>query len=324
MAAGSISMGRTVARAPDGKLSPALKQGYAWVDLIASGNATQHDLEAFNQWRRQSPDHEKAFTVAAKMRGTVKSRERISSDYWRPSLMERASTRRAVIGGAAGFLALAGYGAISPPLGLWPSLAELGSDYRTSVGERRQIGLGSGVVLELNARTSVSQLGQTAIALVNGEVAVRADGRQPFTVHAGPTLISASASEFDVRYDENGTCVTCLDGSLRVQNGGRQFVVPAAHQVRAVGGGFGLAVPIEPGVVTAWRRGWLMFHDAPISEVIAEINRYRPGRIVIASSALAQTRISFDFPIKRLDEAVQIVKITAKSSTAVGDILLLS
>ena len=44
--------------------------------------------------------------------------------------------------------------------------------------------------------------------------------------------------------------------------------------------------------VTAWLRGQFVFYDTPLSRVVAEINRYRPGRIVIAKDALRDLKVS--------------------------------
>ena len=44
-----------------------------------------------------------------------------------------------------------------PPLDLWPSLADLASDYRTGTGERRNVDIG-GVSVELNTRSSLNVL----------------------------------------------------------------------------------------------------------------------------------------------------------------------
>ena len=41
-----------------------------------------------------------------------------------------------------------------------------------------------------------------------------------------------------------------------------------------------------------WREGVLVFRDMPLSEAVAEINRYRPGRIMVLDDALAARRVS--------------------------------
>ena len=46
--------------------------------------------------------------------------------------------------------------ALKPPLGLWPSLSELGADYRTGTGEQRTIAFAGDVQIALNTQTSLT------------------------------------------------------------------------------------------------------------------------------------------------------------------------
>ena len=45
----------------------------------------------------------------------------------------------------------------------------------------------------------------------------------------------------------------------------------------------------------SWRRGFLFFHDVPLTEAIAEFNRYNREKIVIGSPAVAAVRIGGNF-----------------------------
>ncbi len=55
---------------------------------------------------------------------------------------------------------------------------------------------------------------------------------------------------------------------------------------------------------TAWRRGELVFDKARLSDVVAELNRYRRGRIVISDGSLADRRVSGFFRTDELDGAL--------------------
>ena len=58
---------------------------------------------------------------------------------------------------------------------------------------------------------------------------------------------------------------------------------------------------------TAWRRGRLVFSNVPLERVVAELNRYRRGRIVIADTRLAQRQVSGVFPTTDLDGALESI-----------------
>jgi len=47
----------------------------------------------------------------------------------------------------------------------------------------------------------------------------------------------------------------------------------------------------------------LVFDDTPLAEVIDEINRYRPGMILLLNAQLGQRRVQARF---RLDQLVQV------------------
>jgi transmembrane sensor len=79
-------------------------------------------------------------------------------------------------------------------------------------------------------------------------------------------------------------------------------------------------------LVTAWRSGLIIVENATLDSVVAEINRYRPGKIVVMNSQLERERLSGEVRIDHIQYAVdQIQKVTRASVTALpGDILVLS
>ena len=50
-------------------------------------------------------------------------------------------------------------------------------------------------------------------------------------------------------------------------------------------GGLGDVIGVDTVVVTAWRDGVLVFRNTPLVRVIEEVNRYRPGRIILAAAS---------------------------------------
>lgn len=55
---------------------------------------------------------------------------------------------------------------------------------------------------------------------------------------------------------------------------------------------------------TGWRRGVLVFDRQPLALVIEQLNRYRPGRVVLGNEALAQRQVSGVFRLDMLDTAL--------------------
>ena len=95
----------------NGKLSPIQRGAFAWVELLASGHASDEDMVALERWRKLSPSHDEAFVAAVKIRELVGRHRRTPDDTYRTPFLERASTRRAALtGGALLIVAGAGYG----------------------------------------------------------------------------------------------------------------------------------------------------------------------------------------------------------------------
>ncbi len=70
----------------------------------------------------------------------------------------------------------------------------------------------------------------------------------------------------------------------------------------AAGGGGG-----RPHDLTSWRRGLLVFDEQPLGEVVARLNRYRPGHLLVAPGALAQRRVSGVFRVADLEPSLQSI-----------------
>src|SRR5688500_968704 len=123
------------------------REAQAWVVRLGSHQATQEDAQAFRLWCAQSRAHAAAFTQAREVwtaralaSGGVRRQEQRGAGGRMP-----LAGRRALLGGAVA--ASVAYLAVSPPLGLWAPVTEWGADYRTGIGEQREVAMADGAVL---------------------------------------------------------------------------------------------------------------------------------------------------------------------------------
>jgi transmembrane sensor len=81
----------------------------------------------------------------------------------------------------------------------------------------------------------------------------------------------------------------------------------------------------DVATTSAWRNGVLVFRQTPLSDVVSEINRYRPGHVLVVDDKLARSRLNGRFRIDRLDTVfVQIREVLGASVTELpGGIVLL-
>lgn len=337
------------------------REAQAWLRRLASGAATQRDLQGLRRWQATSPAHAQAFAEARRLWNALdpaigqmlKDNPALRAEHTQPVQPvqpvrpERRPVlaRRAFLGTALSAAGVAGATAlVYPPLGLWPSASEWNADFRTATGEQRSVVLADGVDLLLNTQTSVqrrTQDGRTVgIELIAGETAVDLGGAasapgtpgvarpapQPFGVVAGAGRIDAQAGRFEVRYLHGSACVTCIEGSVRVSHAMGARVLQARQQLVYDAASFGAPADIQPADASAWRTGVLVFRQTPLSRVVDEINRYRPGRVVLLARGLADRAVSGRFAIAALDTVlVQIQRsydLDARSLP--GGVLVLS
>jgi transmembrane sensor len=308
--------------------SDAVAEAQAWLVRLRSGNATPDDLQAYRRWRAERPEHANVAHALGDLwktldtAGTEIDAEIPMARAWngRASSPAVRPGRRAFVGFAVA--AAASWLALRPPLQLWPSIGEFAADYRTGTGEQRRVVLSDRIVIEMNTQTRIDLTStstggtrQRGIDLLAGEAEIvagmpaagRAELLQPVVVVAGRGRMRADVARFNVRRTENEVCVTCLSGSLDVEHPRQRLSLKAAqqlvysdHDVRMIPG-------IDPDSATAWRRGELVFNRVPLAQVVDEINRYRPGKVILHGTPLGDSMVQAQFDLTHLDAAIDMI-----------------
>jgi transmembrane sensor len=310
------------------------REAHAWVRRLVSGEATHDEAEALRLWCARSSAHAGAFAEASRLwQAFGPAAQRMSELSLAP--VERRfkpdrMTRRAVIGGAIAASAV-GWMIVRPPLELWPSLSELQADYRTGPGESRRIVTSGGVSIEMNTRTSIA-LGaghqENGVELISGEASIRlpTGNTNPFEVLAAGRRLIATGAHFDVRILGREACVTCAADVVEIEDGDRIEKLRSGQQITYGESSLGPIVTVDASVVTSWQEGVLIFRMTPLQDVINELNRYRPGRILLLNSDLAHSPVNGRFRSDRLDDALGQIELAfkLKPKALPGGILLLT
>jgi ferric-dicitrate binding protein FerR (iron transport regulator) len=314
------------------------REAQAWLLRLMSGQVTSGDTEAFKQWCGLSRDHAQAFVEARALwealgpaAQAVQRRAQPAAPHAR-SLDARQRSRRAFLGGAIAATA-ACVVAVRSPFGMWPGWSDLVADYRTGTGEQRQVKVASGVTVEMNTQTAINLRslgnGMTGMELVSGEAQVITDSQLMgrFTVLAGGGTVSASAStQCNIRCTGPQAQVICVNGRTRVDYQGRSALIQPDQLLSYGGQRIDEPVAIDPEMATAWRRNVLIFDNQPLADVVEEINRYRPGKLVLMNDALAARKVQARFSLAQLpDVAALIHSVYGAHVTALpGGIVLLT
>ena len=129
-----------------------------------------------------------------------------------------------------------------------------------------------------------------------------------------------------MRRNGSSVCVTCVNGAVLVEQGGSPVTLSQGQQVSYAEAGLGVATEIDPALVTAWQNGILNFHNEPLGRVIAEVNRYWPGRIIVTNADLERRLVTARFKLDRLDDAITQIQLVfrAKVVRLPGGVVVLS
>ncbi|MHC8339688.1 FecR family protein [Pseudomonas sp. HLT2-19-2] len=306
--------------APEAKPQDRLQsEAQDWLILLTSGRATVADARALRQWCAQSPEHARAFEQSKRLWHQLQpAAERLQAP--------RHLGRRAFLGGAiaasAAFFLIRG----TVPGGF----SGLGADYITEVGEQRRVDLAEGLSLELNTQTRINQRasadGTRSFELLSGEVEVLTRAQAPLKVQAGVGWLSARQARFNLRHIDQNVCVTCLDGMLLVDILGRSIHLESGQQLIYDARQVGTPQAVDTSAVIAWRQQVLVFNDATLATVIDEINRYRPGMLLLLNSELGKRKVQARFSLDQLAGVALLIRDAygVKCTELPGGVVVLS
>lgn len=324
-------------------------QAHDWLVRLHAGPVTAADADAFRRWRALDPAHAVAFARARRLWSALAPALQASAAPAAATVPNAGVAlptpaavlpvrqrprrfhpgRRAFLGGAAA-AAAAGWVAVQSPLGLWPALDALGADYRTATGERREIRIGS-VAVAMAARTTMRRPadGSTGIVVTQGEAqfTLPASAAAGFVIGVDEArLLPAPGARVNVRCVGGDVRITCLAGRADLVRGPRTVVLQPSWQARLTPDRIASVAPVAADAVDAWRRGWLVFDDQPLQDVVDEINRYRTGRIVLTGGTLPARRVQARIPLARIDTFLDLVRDAygAKVVSMPGGVVLLS
>lgn len=261
-----------------------------WFVRLQDQPLSVEDQRIFAAWCSEHPAHQYEFEV---LQGVWSAAELLPKDRLH-ALVDTpvARKRRALVRYAMAASVLA----VALGLGLFSGLdhpTAYDAEFSTVLGERRQVALPDGSLMDLNSRSVVAvhyEKDRRAIELKQGEAmfSVEHDTSRPFVVQAGAGQVTVTGTRFDVRRDDDQTRVVVESGTVKVQGHAAQPVVTlTAGMSTAVDsqGAVAVAYPVNPQELTAWRTGKLIFNNASLGEVAREVSRYREKPLRVSASA---------------------------------------
>ncbi|WP_414159432.1 FecR family protein [Pseudomonas sp. BNK-45] len=200
------------------------------------------------------------------------------------------------------------------------ALLYLQADYLTGKGQVRSVQLADGSTVELDSDSAISldfsdekrQVQLLAGSAVFDVAPMVGEEKRPFIVRSAGGQTRALGTRFVVgRESDQQAWVGVLQHSVAVsldapaQGGTGEQVVQQGQSVRYDPQSGVVALDgLDLQRATSWRRGVLVFDRQPLGVVVERLNRYRPGRVVLANRALAQRQVSAVFRLDMLDAAL--------------------
>lgn len=195
----------------------------------------------------------------------------------------------------------------------WFALSN-GTSYQTGIGQQLSVGLADGSSVELNARSRIRVRysdHERIVELIAGQALFRVakDTKRPFVVVSADTHVRAVGTQFDVHRKRVATVVTVLEGRVALLQPTASTLLAAASPPASppveIGAGEQAIVtarakpqPHRANIetATAWTQQQIVFESAPLPDVAEEFNRFNQRRLVVAGEALANFRVSGNFP----------------------------
>lgn len=299
----------------DPQIDPAvLEQSIQWLVKIRFDAPDAVTRQNFETWLAASPEHARAWSSVSDASQRFSN---LPSDLSRRTLggaRSRMSRRQSLK-----MLGLfAGSGALLWAVRDHSPLPGLLADYRSGIGERRQVDLADGSRVRMNSSSAFdAELDgqQRLIRLLYGELLVesRAAARHALWVGGRDGYLRVQGARFLLRqHDEAGSLLVVQDGTVAVFSGQLRgepaALVQAGESVLFDVAGVRQA-PDDGLDPWGWSDGVISARDMPLGAFLAELSRHRHG-VLRCNPDVAQLRVSGTY---QLSDTNQVLNLLATS-----------
>jgi transmembrane sensor len=310
-----------------------------WFLRLRDPDVAPADRMRFEAWHDSDPRHGAAWREIQAMWSEIGALGPAFAPRGQPAPAPAAVARRRWLPRWRWGAAMAGLAAacllafvLGPSMAHFP--ARLLADHGTAIGEQRTIALPDGSTANLNTDTAIDVSfsdRRRVVKLLHGEALfeVAKDETRPFDVLALDGKATAVGTAFAVAIAEERATVTVTEGIVRVTSPDGSFdgasTLLAGQQISYRRGGTPGAVrALDAEAATAWRQGTIAIRNLPLAAALAEIGRYRPGRIVLLGNAARYAPVTARLSLSDVDGGIDALAAThGLTVTRVTDLLLI-
>lgn len=292
-----------------------LAEAARWFVLLASGEASDADRARWRAWRAADAQHEAGWRRAEAATALFGHLPERHAPIAAEALSRRPTVsrgRRRALGSLAGAFAAGFVG--------WQGWrrSDLSADARTAVGERRDVILADGSLLQLDTDTAIDvefsaqarlvrlRRGRVLIATAHG-----ARAAAPFFVQTAEGRVQALGTRFTVWQREGLTEVAVLEARVALHPDaarGDPPLLQAGQHARFDRRGLVDRRTARAGD-SAWAQGMLIADAMTLDAFIAELARYRTTPLTLAPD-VRSLRISGTYPLADTDRTLAALTAT--------------
>ncbi|AHV91959.1 FecR family protein [Bordetella holmesii] len=188
----------------------------------------------------------------------------------------------------------------------------------TARGEQRDVTLPDGSLLRLDTATRVEVKlyeKRRVVSIPDGQAVfqVQGDATRPFDVLAGPLKITVVGTRFSVRHTvgvpgDDGVRVAVDEGKVKVaraEGWGAYFaaaevLTPGQQLSASADGDMAPVTPVASAGIAPWRDGMVSFNNTPLSQALAEFERYGATGLHVRNAAVGALRLTGTFDPRNL------------------------
>jgi len=268
-----------------------MEEAATW--FVRQRDPASADWEGFINWLEQDPANNDAYEAIALADGDYGTLVGVTAPP-QPS-NDNPATEPRRIGRMAGWAAAATAVLVAVAYPLLNSAPEV-YVVETAPGQRNTIRLDDGTRIDVNGDSKITlRRGDNRFAsLDRGEATftVTHDERNPFSVKVGDDIIQDVGTVFNIVRDGDGMETAVSSGMVVYNPAGEATRVGAGQVLRLSATGKRVTIgTIAPGEVATWRSDRLVYRDAPIARVAADLSR-NLGTPVRISPDIADHRFS--------------------------------
>ena len=279
-----------------------------WFTRLQDEATSGEDWLEFEQWLGASPAHAAAYErleslwteldgVKAEVAAALDAP--VSLGAYRAARARRPGVSRRVWLGAGAAMAASLVAGVIGVSNLSPVTT---ASHETAPGETRQLALADGTKVWLNAGSHMEvrfERRARRVEMADGEAVfdVMHDPRRPFLIDTGDREVRVVGTRFNLRQRADAFALTVSRGVVEVRPSGAPGAAPmrvtaGQRLVHRQGAPSAVVTSVDPDSAFAWTRGQLVYSDAPLSEVAADLSRSLATTVQVADAATGRMRFT--------------------------------